>query len=50
LVEDGNILIAPAQLVHRDAGTTLRHYAHATPLDDVDVADELDRRLNEAVG
>jgi hypothetical protein len=28
----------------------LRHYAHATPLDDVDVADELDRRLNEAVG
>jgi integrase len=49
LVEDGKILKAQARLGHRDAATTLRHYAHATPLDDLDVADELDRRLNEAV-
>lgn len=48
LVEDGKILKAQARLGHRDAATTLRHYAHATPLDDIDVADELDRRLNEA--
>lgn len=50
LVEDGKILKAQARLGHRDAATTLRHYAHATPLDDLDVADELDRRLNEATG
>jgi integrase len=50
LVEDGKILKAQARLGHRDAATTLRHYAHATPLDDLDVADELDRRLNEAAG
>ncbi|MFZ6003085.1 MAG: tyrosine-type recombinase/integrase [Actinomycetota bacterium] len=48
LVEDGKILKAQARLGHRDAATTLRHYAHATPLDDLDVADELDRRLNAA--
>lgn len=48
LVEDGKILKAQARLGHRDAATTLRHYAHATPPDDVDVADELDRRLNDA--
>jgi integrase len=48
LVEDGKILKAQARLGQRDATTTLRHYAHATPLDDIDVADELDRRLNEA--
>jgi integrase len=50
LVEDGKILKAQARLGHRDAATTLRHYAHATPLDDLDIADELDRRLNEAAG
>ena len=50
LVEDGKILKAQQRLGHRDAATTLRHYAHATPLDDLDVADELDRRLNEATG
>jgi integrase len=50
LVEDGKILKAQARLGHRAAATTLRHYAHATPLDDVDVADEFDRRLNEATG
>jgi hypothetical protein len=30
--------------------TTLRHYAHATPLDDLDVADNLDELLNRATG
>jgi hypothetical protein len=30
--------------------TTLRHYAHATPLDDLDVADHIDDLLNAAVG
>lgn len=50
LVEDGHLLKAQARLGHRDAATTLRHYAHATPLDDLDIADELDRRLNEAAG
>jgi hypothetical protein len=25
----------------------LRHYSHAIPLDDTDVADELDRLLND---
>jgi integrase len=48
LVEDGKILKAQHRLGHRDAATTLRHYAHATPLDDLDVADALDRRLNDA--
>lgn len=50
LVEDGKLLKAQARLGHRDPATTLRHYAHATPLDDLDVADELDRRLNQAAG
>jgi integrase len=48
LVGDGHLLKAQARLGHRDAATTLRHYAHATPLDDLDIADELDRRLNDA--
>ena len=50
LVEDGKILKAQARLGHRDPSTTLRHYAHATPLDDLDIADGIDRRLNEATG
>ena len=46
LVEHG-ITKAQARLGHRGtAATTLRHYAHATPLDDLDVVDESDRRLN----
>lgn len=48
LVEDGKILKAQSRLGHRDPSTTLRHYAHATPLEDLDVADDIDRRLNEA--
>jgi hypothetical protein len=40
---------AQARLGHRDPATTLRHYAHATPLDDRDVADEIDELLNRAI-
>jgi integrase len=50
LVGEGKILKAQARLGHRDPATTLRHYAHATPLDDVDVADHLDDLLNAAIG
>jgi len=48
LVDRGKLLKAQARLGHRDASTTLRHYSHATPLDDNDVADELDALLNGA--
>ena len=37
-----------ARLGHRDPSTTLRHYSHATALDDEDVANGLDALLNEA--
>lgn len=50
LVENGELLKAQARLGHRDPATTLRHYAHATPLDDLDVADAIDQRLNEFTG
>jgi integrase len=46
LVGRGQILRAQARLGHRDPATTLRHYAHALPLDDEAVADELDDLLN----
>jgi integrase len=46
LVDQGRLLKAQARLGHRDPATTLRHYSHATPLDDTDVADELDHLLN----
>jgi integrase len=46
LVDQGRLLKAQARLGHRDPATTLRHYSHAIPLDDNDVADELDRLLN----
>jgi integrase len=49
LVADGKLLKAQARLGHRDPATTLRHYAHATPLDDLDIADEIDEMLNECV-
>ncbi len=42
LVSEGKLLKAQGRLGHRDPVTTLRHYAHATPLDDQDVADNLD--------
>ncbi len=46
LVDQGELLKAQARLGHRDPATTLRHYSHATMLDDIDVADELDALLN----
>jgi integrase len=46
LVDRGRLLKAQARLGHSDPATTLRHYSHATPLDDADVADELDGLLN----
>jgi integrase len=48
LVGEGKVLKAQARLGHRDPSTTLRHYSHATALDDEDVADGLDGLLNEA--
>ena len=50
LVGDGKLLKAQGRLGHRHPATTLRHYAHATPLDDKDVADDLDDLLNRATG
>jgi integrase len=47
LVDHGRLLKAQARLGHADPATTLRHYSHATPLDDTDVADQLDRLLND---
>jgi integrase len=46
LVDQGRLLKAQGRLGHRDPATTLRHYSHAIPLDDIDVADDLDRVLN----
>jgi integrase len=46
LVNQGKLLKAQARLGHRDPSTTLRHYSHATALDDQDVADDLDALLN----
>ena len=46
LVYEGKFLKAQARLGHRDPATTLRYYAHAVPLDDLDVADDLDALLN----
>lgn len=48
LVNSGKILQAQARLGHRDAATTLRHYAHALPLDDDSIADAIDEALNQA--
>ena len=46
LVDQGKLLKAQARLGHRDPATTLRHYSHAVPLEDEDIADELDALLN----
>jgi integrase len=46
LVRDGKLLEAQQRLGHRDASTTLRNHAHALPLHDQDVADQLDRPLH----
>jgi integrase len=46
LVDEGKLLKAQARLGHSDPSMTLRHYSHATPLDDEDIADELDAVLS----
>ena len=46
LAGQGLLLKAQARLGHGDPATTLRHYPHAVPLDDTDVADQLDGLLN----
>jgi integrase len=46
LVDAGKVLKAQVRLGNRDPSTTLRHYSHAVPLDDQDIADELDALLN----
>lgn len=48
LVDEGKLLRAQARLGHRDPTTTLRHYSHAVPVADLDVADELDHLVNGA--
>jgi integrase len=48
LVDGGKVLKAQARLGHRDPSTTLRHYSHAVPLDDEDIADELDALLSRS--
>ncbi|MGH2356972.1 MAG: tyrosine-type recombinase/integrase [Candidatus Limnocylindria bacterium] len=50
LVADGKLLKAQARLGRRDPATTLRHYAHAVPLDDLDIADSIDDMLNGVSG
>ncbi|HKS46378.1 MAG TPA: tyrosine-type recombinase/integrase [Amycolatopsis sp.] len=46
LVSQGKILKASARLRHRDPSTTMRNYVDVLPLDDEDVADDLDRLFN----
>lgn len=45
LVGRGELLRAQQRLGHRDASTTLRNYAHALPLEDGEVADDIDVML-----
>jgi hypothetical protein len=45
LVGRGDLLQAQQRLGHRDASTTLRNYAHAMPLEDQAVADDIDEML-----
>jgi hypothetical protein len=45
LVGRGEILRAQHRLGHRDPSTTLRKYAHALPLEDGEVADDIDIML-----
>jgi integrase len=46
LVGRGELLRAQQRLGHRDASTTLRNYAHALPLEDQTVADDIDEMLS----
>jgi integrase len=45
LVGRGDLLQAQYRLGHRDASTTLRNYAHAMPLEDQVIADDIDEML-----
>jgi integrase len=45
LVGRGDLLQAQHRLGHRDASTTMRNYAHAMPLEDQAVADDIDEML-----
>jgi len=45
LVGRGDLLQAQDRLGHRDAATTLRNYAHAMPLQDEAIADDIDEML-----
>jgi integrase len=46
LVGRGDLLQAQHRLGHRDASTTLRNYAHAMPLEDESIADDIDEMLS----
>jgi integrase len=46
LVSRGELLRAQQRLGHRDASTTLRNYAHALPLEDGAVSDDIDTMLS----
>jgi len=48
LVGRGELLRAQQRLGHRDASTTLRNYAHALPLEDGEVSDDIDVMLGAA--
>lgn len=50
LVARGEILQAQARLGHADAATTLREYAYALPGTDGEIADALDRYLDQPDG
>jgi len=50
LVSRGELLRAQQRLGHRDPSTTLRNYAHALPLEDQDVADDIDTMLSAMAG
>ena len=46
LVGRGELLRARHRLGHRDPSTTLPNYAHALPLEDGEVADDIDSMLS----
>jgi integrase len=49
LVGRGELLRAQQRLGHRDPSTTLRNYAHAMPLEDETVADDIDEMLGASL-
>lgn len=49
LVGRGEVLQAQARLGHADPSTTLREYAYALPGTDGEIADDIDRHLDEGV-